>query len=103
MKYLKCIINRNIYITCNKNNSFFFFYLFIIVFFGTCCGYKINHTQYHYPDLTFEENHKSYCDNTEQEDIQTEKICSSLKDAITFARDNHLIGILCEATPLVNL
>ncbi|ORX51055.1 ankyrin [Piromyces finnis] len=64
------------------------------VFFGTCCGYKINYDQYHYPNLL-------YCDNTEQEDIQTEKICSSLKEAITFARDNHLIGIFCEATPLI--
>ncbi|ORY42401.1 hypothetical protein LY90DRAFT_671880 [Neocallimastix californiae] len=64
------------------------------VFFGTCCGYKINHVDYQYPG-------NLYCDNTEQEEIQTEKICSSLKEAIEFAKDNHLIGILCEVTPLI--
>ncbi|ORX84117.1 hypothetical protein BCR32DRAFT_230679 [Anaeromyces robustus] len=63
-----------------------------IVFFGTCCGFKVNHF--------YSPNHL-YCDTSEQEDIQTEKICTSLSEAITFAKDNNLIGIICEVTPLI--
>jgi len=64
------------------------------VFFATCCGYKINHFHYHTTDHL-------YCDTTEQEELQTEKTCASLKEAINFAKENHFIGISCEATPLV--
>lgn len=32
---------------------------------------------------------------------ETDKRCTSIKEAIKFARTNNLLGIICEATPLV--
>ncbi|KAF9932037.1 phosphate system positive regulatory protein pho81 [Linnemannia zychae] len=43
--------------------------------------------------------------NMENVDIfqETDKRCTSIKEAIKFARSNNLLGVICEATPLVQV
>ncbi|KAF9910259.1 phosphate system positive regulatory protein pho81 [Linnemannia zychae] len=35
--------------------------------------------------------------------LETDKRCTSIKEAIKFARTNNLLGIICEATPLIQV
>ncbi|KAI8363658.1 hypothetical protein B0O80DRAFT_434224 [Mortierella sp. GBAus27b] len=35
--------------------------------------------------------------------IETDRRCTSIKEAIKFARGNNLLGIICEATPLIQV
>ncbi|KAF9135434.1 phosphate system positive regulatory protein pho81 [Mortierella sp. 14UC] len=35
--------------------------------------------------------------------LETDKRCTSIKEAIKFARTNNLLGVICEATPLIQV
>ncbi|KAK3848604.1 MAG: hypothetical protein J3R72DRAFT_393586 [Linnemannia gamsii] len=35
--------------------------------------------------------------------VETDKRCTSIKEAIKFARTNNLLGVICEATPLIQV
>ena len=35
--------------------------------------------------------------------VETDRRCTSIKEAIKFARSNNLLGVICEATPLIQV
>jgi CDK inhibitor PHO81 len=41
-------------------------------------------------------------DNESYEDIEKDKRCTSIKEAVKFAKSNNLLGVICDATLLVS-
>ncbi|KAG0253710.1 phosphate system positive regulatory protein pho81 [Mortierella polycephala] len=50
-------------------------------------------------------SHSSVCDTatTSVPFQETDRRCTSIKEAIKFARSNNLLGVICEATPLIQV
>ncbi|RHZ82191.1 hypothetical protein Glove_112g42 [Diversispora epigaea] len=61
------------------------------VFFNSFCG--------------FENKNKNHEDGgaTYEEDIEQDKRCTSIKEAVKFAKINNLLGVVCDATLLVRV
>ena len=41
-------------------------------------------------------------DNGTYEDVEKDKRCTSIKEAVKFAKSNNLLGVICDATLLVS-
>ena len=41
-------------------------------------------------------------DNETYEDVEKDKRCTSIKEAVKFAKRNNLLGVICDATILVS-
>jgi CDK inhibitor PHO81 len=54
------------------------------VFFGTTCGYVAQEGPWGQPV------------------VETDIRCNSIKEAIKFAKSSNLLGLICEAAPIVN-
>ncbi|KAI9094038.1 hypothetical protein DFS34DRAFT_251563 [Phlyctochytrium arcticum] len=76
------------------------------VFFGTRCGFGYDDDQSGSSKPTQSE-HDAQAVGDEYDDslltIETDVRCSSIKEAIKFAKSNKLLGVVCEATPLVQM
>ncbi|KAK3813191.1 MAG: hypothetical protein J3Q66DRAFT_315687 [Benniella sp.] len=61
------------------------------VFFSTYCGYNRGRAA-----------GSAYAKETTHF-VETDRRCTSIKEAIKFARSNNLLGVICEATPLIQV
>ncbi|KAK3845363.1 MAG: hypothetical protein J3R72DRAFT_364780, partial [Linnemannia gamsii] len=65
------------------------------VFFSTYCGYNKGRTT-----VSRSTEGSTVSDPEFHED---DKRCTSIKEAVKFARSNNLLGVICEATPLIQV
>ncbi|CAG8806675.1 3790_t:CDS:2, partial [Racocetra persica] len=63
------------------------------VFFNSHCGLDDNHGR----------KRKEQEDATYEEEIEQDKRCTSIKEAVKFAKMNNLLGVIFEATLLVHV
>ena len=54
------------------------------VFFGTTCGYSVQEGPW------------------KQAEVEADMRCKSIKEAIKFAKSSNLLGLICEAAPIVS-
>ncbi|CAG8533496.1 12469_t:CDS:2 [Ambispora leptoticha] len=72
------------------------------VFFNTYCGFESGATNRGKKRKARSE-HNVDEDTTYEEVIIRDKRCTSIKEAIKFAKSNNLLGIICEATLLIQV
>ncbi|RIA87384.1 hypothetical protein C1645_777448 [Glomus cerebriforme] len=66
------------------------------VFFNSYCGFDNE-------EINRGKKRKGREDNETYEDVEKDKRCTSIKEAVKFAKSNNLLGVICDATLLVKV
>ncbi|KND03503.1 uncharacterized protein SPPG_00987 [Spizellomyces punctatus DAOM BR117] len=72
------------------------------VFFGTRCGFGMDGIDLEDTKTGISSPLRSTQDER-TETVETDMRCTSIKEAIRFAKSSNLLGVVCEATPLVQV
>lgn len=66
------------------------------MFFNSYCGFENE-------EITRGKKRKGREDNGTYEDVEKDKRCTSIKEAVKFAKSNNLLGVIFDATLLVSV
>jgi hypothetical protein len=66
------------------------------VFFNSYCGFDNE-------EITRGKKRKGRGDNETYEDVEKDKRCTSIREAVKFAKSNNLLGVIFDATLLVSV
>jgi hypothetical protein len=75
-------------------NIYVFFFV-DAVFFNSYCGFDNE-------EINRGKKRKVRGNNETYEDVEKDKRCTSIKEAVKFAKSNNLLGVICDATLLVS-